>query len=122
MQQHEGDNKPAAASNQEDVLHGSQRGGKGVDMIHPAFIDQVRTIMKMDTVIYSLEDGRFAPPGILIAAHVTIGDRTLTVKASEVSKAITDLAGAPRHGVEVNIAIRFEFMMEADFAALPQYH
>ncbi len=129
------------------ILLGSPRTGMSVGMVHPAFLDATRALMKttvgeavavpcpesqadIDAALAIVGEGkavRFYPRGtippanMVLAAYVTIDDETLIVKAADVASAIEDLAGPLLHDTQIQLAIRYELMTDAQFAALPEY-
>lgn len=59
--------------------------------------------------------------GLILVAHVTVGDETLTVKADEITAALTHLNGEPKAGMRLDASIEFDAMTPAEFAAIPEY-
>ena len=66
-----------------------------------------------------------APAGstvMILIARVTVGDETLTVKATEIVAALTALNGEPRAGMRLEAKIEFDAVTQAEFASIPEYH
>lgn len=61
------------------------------------------------------------PAPMVLVAHVTVGDETLIVKASEITAALTALNGEPKAGMRLDATIVFDAMTQAEFAAIPEY-
>lgn len=61
------------------------------------------------------------PAPMIVVAHVTVGDETLIVKASEIAAALTALNGDPKAGMRLDATIVFDAMTQAEFAAVPEY-
>lgn len=64
---------------------------------------------------------RIAAGNVVLVAHVTIADQTLTVAADKVNEALIALHGQPVAGTQCNVEIVFASMTQADFAALPEH-
>jgi hypothetical protein len=62
-----------------------------------------------------------APVVMILVAHVTVGDETLIVKASEITAALIALNGEPKAGMRLDATIVFDAMAQAEFAAVSEY-
>ena len=61
------------------------------------------------------------PAPMVLVAHVTVGDETLIVKASEITAALIALNGEPKAGMRLDATIVFDAMTQDEFASVPEY-
>ncbi|MFM0265596.1 hypothetical protein [Paraburkholderia sediminicola] len=58
---------------------------------------------------------------MILIARVTVGDETLTVKATDIGAALAALNGEPKAGMRLEAKIEFDAMTRAEFASIPEY-
>lgn len=61
------------------------------------------------------------PTRLVMVAHVTVGDDTMTVKENEIHIALAHLSGTLLPGMRITTTIRIDTMTEPEFVALPEY-